>query len=142
MPLGKNALLAIWKKALGKDQYCASNQAFAPRIQQTEDVPSEVTRKTSIINENKPCYPMIFRHVSKESSYSVILKVISGCDDCYNLCRVCPSGRPRKKFARKARLDKRTQKIEHRLLTSNHISALFACHNLDRCENAIVKVVF
>lgn len=87
-------------------------------------------------------YPIRFRNLSKEYSYGVTLKIIICGEDCYNLCHACPAGRPRKKFARKAKTDRLTQRIEHKLLASNSISALFGCSNIERCEGYLVKVVF
>jgi len=87
-------------------------------------------------------YPSVFKSQSRQTSYSVKLKIIENSKIYYTLCPCCPSGRPIKKFARIAVVGKHETRIEHQLLASNHISALFGCSNINRCEGSIVKVVF
>ena len=104
-----------------------------PQIPQTEDVPSEATRTASRIIDNQPSftYPFEFRHSHKElHSYSTKLHIIEDCENCDELCLVCPAGRSY------------MRDVEYKLLGTNNHSAIFGCRSVERCQDFLVKVIF
>jgi len=96
-----------------------------------EPEPVLVPTSSEPIGASEPyLYPAIFRHESKQTSYSAKLRIIPDCKNCYKLCEACPAG------------SKYTSKIGYSLLGVNHTSALFGCSNIPRSSDYLVKVIF